>query len=350
MVTDNASVSTTTLWFRHGLLIVVLCLVLVGVFPPGTIIAQESRTVITYRNVNAVEELLTIQHPHSNGVAYSPDSSILAVATNTGVWLYDDATPEQVRFLEHPHWVWSMDFSPDGSHIVTGTGWPDSSLRVWDVQSGDLLQTWARHPKGVLAVAFSPDGGYIASASFDDVVRLWAAQTGDLYHAIVLPGHSKKTNFAAFSPDGTLLAAGGIDGVARVWDIPTGELLQVLTGHERGVRSLALSRDGDLFAVGSIDDRVRVWNTEDADSSFGPLFTLERHTRAVSSIAFSPDGILLVSGSVDSSMQVWDLQTGELLRVTLGYGGAINSLAFSPDGSRFVSASWEGTIIIWGIP
>lgn len=335
---------------RCGFLFVVLFLMLVVALPQSTVLAQDTRTVLTTRNADQVTEIFSIQHSRANAVAYSPDSSILAVATNTGVWLYDDATPEQVRFLEHPEWVWSMDFSPDGQHIVTGTGWPDSTLRVWEVETSDLIRTLPGNPGGALAVAYSPDGLHITSTSFDDAVRVWDAQTGELFHAVVLPGHSRRTNYAAFSPNGTLLAAGGIDGVARVWVIPTGELRQVLTGHENGVRSVALSGDDGILAVGSVDDRVRVWTTDVADAGFGPLFTFDRHTHAVSSVTFSPDNTLLVSASIDSSVQIWDLNTGELLRVNLGFSGAINSLAFAPDGTRFASASWDGTIIIWGIP
>jgi WD40 repeat protein len=46
-------------------------------------------------------------------------------------------------------------------------------MRLWDVQTGDLLQTMAEHYNDVMDVCYSRDGKWIVSASTDKIARLW---------------------------------------------------------------------------------------------------------------------------------------------------------------------------------
>jgi len=77
----------------------------------------------------------------------------------------------------HDGWVTSVGFSPDGRHIVSGSG--DKTVRVWDAQTGQsVMDPLKGHDDWVRSVAFSPDGRYIVSGSDDKTVRVWDAQTG----------------------------------------------------------------------------------------------------------------------------------------------------------------------------
>src|SRR6185369_6318969 len=72
------------------------------------------------------------------------------------------------------------------------------------------------HTNYVYAVAFSPDGGTLATASFDNTVKLWDYKTGK--EKTTLKGHTAQVYSVAFSPDGNLIATGSMDKTIRVYD------------------------------------------------------------------------------------------------------------------------------------
>ena len=62
-----------------------------------------------------------------------------------------------VRVLEgHTSYRHCIAFSPDGGELVSG--FDDNTVRVWDVQTGALLQVIKGHHERVTSVTYSPDG------------------------------------------------------------------------------------------------------------------------------------------------------------------------------------------------
>jgi hypothetical protein len=143
-------------------------------------------------------------------------------------------------FEGHTDAVVSVAFSPDGKDALTGSG--DTTARLWNVDSGDLVHSFEGHTGEVYSVAFSPDGKYALTGSADTTARLWNVDSGDLVHSF--EGHTGEVNSVAFSPDEQYALTGSYDHTARLWTVDSGDLVHSFEGHTGEVYSVAFSPDG----------------------------------------------------------------------------------------------------------
>ena len=115
-------------------------------------------------------------HLYFSALLFSPSKSILArslIKTFSGiaqvsVGQQEDWPRNQCVLQGHASAVWSVAFSPNGRHIVSGS--LDKTIQLWDAQTGGQVGNLQGHTGSVNSVAFSPDGRHIVSGSLDKTI------------------------------------------------------------------------------------------------------------------------------------------------------------------------------------
>ena len=105
-------------------------------------------------------------------------------------------------------------------------------------QQATTVGTLDGHTDPVYAIAWSPDGKTLATAGFDNTVRLWDAATRKEIKKY--EGHSKLVLAVAVAPDGTRILSGSQDNTAKIWDYPTSGPAKTFAGHPAALEALAI--------------------------------------------------------------------------------------------------------------
>jgi WD40 repeat protein/tetratricopeptide (TPR) repeat protein len=269
----------------------------------------------------------------------------------------------ELRELRHGGSVSTASFSPDGQYVCTACR--DSTVRVWDVASGELVVS-PLYVAGATVdkVAFLDDGyTLVAWSSEGATARIWKLLADDARTLFLKTPDNVK--YATYGEDAqravtvTTAAAGTGRCEVRVWDTTDGKPVAMISPHPAEVRFAALSRDGRRLVT--IDDHnvARLWALEDNGSAKRLSPPAGLGAPAVLA-AFDPNGgrVVTVTGdalSEQGDAHLWDANTGQLIRrFTGGHKTSVTFASFSPDGHRLVTTNGKhglqtGEARLWGV-
>ena len=303
-------------------------------------------------------------------LAASPSRGLLATGDSAGVVRFHDVGTWRERGpsvrIEGAVSQDAMDFSPDGSllAVATTTGANRANLYLIDAagHSSRLVGSWSSvpailGPRRFVHQAFSPDGRRIAVAvataptpsplPVGQRLFLLAAPTGRVLWERkypVRPGQNETS--VAFTPVGGLVTSAQ-QGETLLWDAATGRIKR---RFDIG-GPFAVSPDGRHLAVAR--------NNANPSEPSGLLEVLDlrsgRH-RALQAlpvpgwivgVGFTRDGASVLGRSFDCAVREWNVSSGSMAETFSGQTSGLNVAV--ADGRTAVSAAQDGTLAAWDL-
>ncbi|XP_022598058.1 guanine nucleotide-binding protein subunit beta-5b-like [Seriola dumerili] len=201
----------------------------------------------------------------------------------------------------HTNYLSGCTFTNSDMQLLTSSG--DGTCALWDVESGQLLQSFHGHTADVLSLDLAP------------------SETGNTF------------------------VSGGSDKKANVWDMRSGQNIQSFESHESDINCVKYYPSGDAFASASDDATCRFYDLR-ADREVA-VYQKDSIIFGASTVDFSLSGRLLFAGYNDYTINVWDVLKGTRVSILFGHENRVSRVRLSPDGTALCSASWDNTLRIW---
>ena len=303
---------------------------------------------LRFWDVEADDPLFSIEFETQrvSGLTVNADGTLVALclglddrSAKIGVW--DVVTREMVRELPVSNRTAGLAFSPLEPFLAVASA--RDMLRIWDVTSGTIVQTYPCVPATGAFVAYSADGRQIAVSCWDNSVAVFDAQTAQQVRT--LRGHDGRICEIAFSSCGEMIAFGTSENRVHVHELSTDQGVGILRGHRGRIVDLAFVPQSSLLVSCSFDGTVLVWDAE----SRRQLHVLAREDTLMLGVDASPDGRTVAAGDENGWIRVWDVLSGQLRLQWVADGDSVSALAFHPDGRRLVSANPEGRLTFWDV-
>jgi len=301
--------------------------------------------------------------------AFSPDSQQLVLARLAPELKLLDVTSGEVvgELIGHQGNARGVCYFEHGKKIISGS--EDKTIRIWDVESRELIRKFDEHSGGTLDIAVSPDDRRLITADMPESykVHLWDLNTGKVFHTFG-PFRSLISH-VSYSNDGRFVTIAVWDGTFQVADGETGEVLRNIRGIA-AVNCGAFSPDNRWLAVatfgselyifeGVVDpdeatqSKIRQLIAQLDDNSYAQREEASRQLTAVGAAAISA---LRASQSSESPEVRW--RTRRILQrldgpksatVLRGHQTQVNCVCFSPDGELLASGDKDGVIKVWNV-
>ena len=204
--------------------------------------------------------------------------------------------------------IYPSYFSPDLS-LLAGTCYDHRNrtaefIAVWQVETGeqitrlDWTERWGRH-------CFSPCGRFFAATGSEGRLHVWDVETGNLEETYT--DHEDAQIHPYYTPEGELIAAVVFPSQPKleVWNLEKGEKIDTCEHQSKG-SSVRFSESGTQFAY-TDSGEIKVWIEGRPIAQACP--TIQGHTGTVGSLVFAPDEKTLVTAYWGRNTVLWDVSS-----------------------------------------
>jgi WD40 repeat protein len=161
--------------------------------------------------------------------------------------------------------VSAIALSSDGQTLASAGGAGVIGLRLLDTTDGEIKPspaiTLTGNLSSVCSLAMTPDGEILAAGCTDGNIKLWKLETLELLG--IFEGHTGPVMSVVFSVDTPTLISASADGTVMIWHVRTGQQLGILRDDSAAsVMAVAISSDGQWIASGGADSMIKIWQRD----------------------------------------------------------------------------------------
>ena len=289
--------------------------------PPMAAWTQATKP-ITLNNVQQITQLGRLDAPEPPSTLFSHalslDNAYLAGLNNDFLLVWDLVTGE-IIFGSERLGANVVLFGPDRQQIYTITSAGD--LRIYDLASGDLVETLEVFDRYNAIWAYDPVGGWLALGSEAGAVQVW--DMTERAPVSVLEGPASPIAALALNPDGAGLAVAHANGTVQIWNFAEVQVLGT-TDLMTAVSSVMFAPSGRWLVIDSGDGMLVL----DASTAQGLFRLAEAPTDGLFTFVGETD--ILMLGGAETDITLWDTASGERIAVLPGTQGERPSAAASP--------------------
>lgn len=216
------------------------------------------------------------------------------------------------ELVSHEGYLADCKFFHSPSKMLTASA--DATALLWDVEKGQIINTYAEHKSNLTSLSLVGENTYLTSST-DKSIKLWdvRAPKGSLQ---TLTGHAGDVNGVTVLPGGDSLVSCSEDGTVRVWDLRAygevssfGQLAEPsdrdpFSDGDAGFTSISSSTSGRLVFCGHSEGSVVAYDVLGATKD--PAYVLSNaHEEHVSCVGVSPTGEALCTGSWDFNLKIF---------------------------------------------
>lgn len=355
----------------------------------NTAFATLSDDTVHVFSLAAGELIREISAPMSSDmVRISRDGDYVAVYTKSGsryvLTIWSVASGKEVAGCNTTKEIEHIIFTLSSDAVIFSTD--DGTIHAWDIEKNSSRFSVSAHRRSVTGLALTAaDSNLLASASWDSSIRLWNLQSGKLVRT--LSGHTDKVSRIRYSADGTLLVSTGQEGFVIVWDVAAGTPLLIVDNRQGEVLDALLTDDNRYLYTCGADKALAKWDVARASalvrlpqsgarrsspylSSYGEIGVhldadgipvlvhsppgdsvqlIDHSTKSLIGIAIDNNLSLLAGRDGDGKAALWDTRSGKK-KITLQEEGPrknIHLFAFAPSGEVLAGIYRDGYCRIW---